>query len=165
MSKNTLRLYSNSTESDILKLFPFRDVFLTGSRAFGWASATSDWDVCVLVGNRSQAEKILRENAVDAIDRAGESFKQSDYNSGFKAFTLLGEINIIPLHPLDMICWWMATQQTKKLGQLPGVRERLSSREMKLGIFEQQLGFFKTLISYEGEEKTMVKFKQIQQLF
>ena len=104
-------------------------------------------------------------NLVDDVDRTGSNFKQSDYNAGFKAFTKFGEINIIPLHPLDMVCWWMATQQTKKLGQIPGVRERLSSREMKLGIFEQQIGFYKMLISYEGEEKTMEKFKEIQKLF
>lgn len=165
MTKIGLRLLPNSTESDILKLFPFRHVFLTGSRAFGWASSDSDWDVCILVGNRGEAEKIIKANLIDIIDRKGPSFKQSDYNSGFKGVTKYGEINVIPLHPLDFVCWWLATQQTKKLGMIPGVKERLASRELKLAAFEQQKSFYKSLISYEGEEKTMAKFDNILAIF
>jgi hypothetical protein len=113
--------------------------FLSGSRAMGFPREGSDWDVC-----------IPNHLIADIKDKC-DNIKESEYFEGF--ITQFGEykVNFIPLHPLDMVCWILAT---KTIADLNNTFEHTRVKEpaMRHGIFETFRGVFKTTIVYEGAE-------------
>ena len=133
-----------------------RHAFLTGSRAFGWPATDSDFDICVHQEGMKAAAEVMEK-------LASEEIEESEYNAGKKGnVPPFGMVNLIPLHPLDMLCWYLATQEIKRTAVLPGVASRLGSREQKHGLFESLRGFYKTCIPYEGAEKTLQTLARVQ---
>lgn len=142
------------------------EAFLTGSRAFGTAQDpkplnsldwtvsaaldvvavnVSDTDIAVLVSNAGSVKTSL-----DAMFLLTKS-EESGYNSGFKYKTVHGILNIVPLHPLDFVCWKLTTAHIRRIVDLcPDAKARIANRETKLGIFEALSGIHKMLIPYTG---------------
>jgi hypothetical protein len=117
---------------------PSNLTFLTGSQAFGTNHAESDYDICVPI---HLAEEAKAKAALPT---------PSAYNNGWM-FELQGKsINIIPLHPLDMLCWYLATQEIARLCRLAGMQAKFSNIETRHGMFEILRGFYKTALPYEG---------------
>lgn len=79
--------------------------FLTGSRAFGTAAEDSDYDIVVSMTNIQKVMKIIE----------GLETTQSDYFNGFYIDTDGMKINIIPVHPDEIIPWMMATEGVKAI--------------------------------------------------
>jgi predicted nucleotidyltransferase len=131
------------------------DAFVTGSRAFGWHTPESDFDICVHQGDMEKATAILASIC--------EEVESSGYNSGKKGKAFGFEVNLIPLHPLDMVCWWLATQEIARLAKIPGVRERLGAKETKHGYFEMLRGFYKASIPYHGAPDTIDLLRRLMQ--
>lgn len=144
--------------------------FITGSRAFGTATDpkppepidctnvgtapmdqekthVSDTDIAVFVSNAGNVKTSL--DAMFPLNAA----KESGYNAGYKYETEHGTLNIVPLHPLDFVCWKLTTSHIQRLVELcPKAKERISHRETKLGIFEALTGIHKMLIPYDGHD-------------
>jgi len=142
--------------------------FLTGSRAFGTATDpkpprpidwttldtvstekehVSDTDIAVFVSNAGSVREHL-----DMLFPLNAS-KESGYNAGYKYETEHGTLNIVPLHPLDFVCWKLTTTHIQRLVELcPKAKERIANRETKLGIFEALTGIHKMLIPYDGHD-------------
>lgn len=79
--------------------------------------------------------------------------EDSSYNNGFKFSTTHGILNIVPLHPLDFVCWKLTTKHMKGIVEIcPEAKGRISCRETKLGIFEALTGIHKMLIPYNGTD-------------
>lgn len=139
--------------------------FLTGTRAFGNPSSASDWDVCVLVGDREHAKNHLRlYNLPEGISI--RDIEDSSYNNGFKGAVLdlnltgpniakVPTVNVIPLHPHEMLCWYMTTNEITRLMQIPGTKDRLRNRELRHGLFESLCALYKMTIPYHGYEYSM----------
>lgn len=136
------------------------EAFVTGSRAFGTGKdpspsilginevekGVSDTDVAVLVSHKEVVKKHL-------FGMFPISCEDSCYNSGFKFNTIYGTINIVPLHPLDFVCWKLTTKHMQDIINVcPDVKSRISQRETKLGIFEALTGIHKMLIPYGGKD-------------
>jgi len=142
--------------ADVLGIFKdFPGAFLTGSRVFGWANQDSDYDVCIRMEDKGRA--------FAAVEAYSTSYKESQYFDSAKGagckihttvqgreFYRLVTINPIPLHPLDMLCWWLATREIRHLATIDATRA--GNREFKHGAFEMLRGFYKTMIRYEGAE-------------
>ena len=134
--------------------------FVSGSRAFGWETPKSDWDVCIRAKDMEQATKRLEALVKSFGD---EDTKASGYNDGKKGETSFGEINLIPLHPLDMLCWFLATMEIRKMSRIYGIGSRLGSKEFKHGLFENLRGWYKTVIPYTGDtEDAMCMLRHAQ---
>ena len=131
------------------------DAFVTGSRAFGWHNTESDFDICVHQGDMEKATAVLASICEDV--------ESSGYNSGKKGKVFGFDINLIPLHPLDMVCWWLATQEIKKLAKITGVKDRLGVKETKHGYFEMLRGFYKASIPYHGAPDTVDLLRSLMQ--
>ena len=138
--------------------------FLTGSRAFGWHTRDSDYDVCILVSDKKKADGI--------VQTLSEEYKESEYyssskGSGIRLHDSRGHyrtvtINPIPLHPLDMLCWWLATREIRHIATIDP--RRIGDREFKHGAFELLRGFYKTMIRYDGAEAILEHLKREQAL-
>ena len=90
----------NKILCDIRKLSP--SAFLSGSYRFKRNNPKSDVDIVVIICDVSNIQAKLDENF--------KPIKKSHYNDGFK-FCLNGyEVNIIPLHPVEFICWYKTAQ-------------------------------------------------------
>lgn len=143
------------------------EAFVTGSRAFGTANdpkptkpadpawlvpatpvekvCASDTDVAILISCSANLKTSL-----DAMFPLSAS-KDSGYNAGYKYETEHGTLNIVPLHPLDFVCWKLTTAHIKRIVELcPKAKERIANRETKLGLFEALTGIHKVLIPYDG---------------
>lgn len=149
----------NAAVLEIFKDFP--GAFLTGSRAFGWATVDSDYDVCIRMEDR--------DRAFAAVKSYAESYKESEYFNSAKGagcrlyagkFYRKVTINPIPLHPLDMLCWWLATREIRHLATIDATRA--GNREFKHGAFEMLRGFYKTMIQYKGAEEAHEQLLQDQ---
>lgn len=137
------------------------EAFVTGSRAFGTAvdqqeqadgsvnKGVSDTDVAVLVSS----EALVKE-ALEAMF-PGVPGEDSSYNNGLKFVTPHGTLNIVPLHPLDFVCWKLTTKHIREIVAIcPDAKSRISVRETKLGIFEALTGIHKMLIPYKGSDES-----------
>lgn len=112
--------------------------FLTGSRAFGTHYNTSDYDVCVPIGYASECKLKF------------PLYEPSDYNNGVSfCYKENYTVNIIPLHPLDAVCWYLATQEITRLCK-SGMSTRFFNTESRHGMFEMLRGFYKTAFPYNG---------------
>lgn len=137
------------------------EAFITGSRAFGTATdshvptgafsapiVVSDTDVAILVHHREGVKAALEAMCTGPAE-------DSSYNNGFKFSTQHGTVNIVPLHPLDFVCWKLTTKHMRDIVAIcPGAKSRISLRETKLGIFEALTGIHKMLIPYEGSDES-----------
>ena len=153
------------TESEVMGIVsPLHGgVFLTGSRAFGVAGSKSDWDVCVMVGNKSEVLGRL-QNYNPPIGGVPRTAFDSLYNNGSKV--AIGNapsdvVNVIPLHPLDAICWWMATQDMIRLTKIPGAKDKVHNRETRLGLFQAFVALYKLTIPYFGSEYAIYTLKSL----
>ena len=148
----------------VLALFKeFPGVFLTGSRAFGWSTPESDFDVCIFAHDKPKAFAM--------IEAMSAEYKDSEYYDGAKGsgivvdcreYQFVVSINPIPLHPLDMLCWWLASREIMHIGHIDS--SRLGSRETKHGAFEILRGFYKSVLPYQGEKVVMEQLRKEQDL-
>lgn len=137
------------------------EAFVTGSRAFGTGKDpspyalhveeakakeyVSDTDIAVLVDHKEAVKR--------SLCAMFSSYSDSCYNNGFKFDTMYGTINIVPLHPLDFVCWKLTTKHMQEvLALCLEAKARVQCRETKLGIFEALTGIHKMLIPYSGTE-------------
>lgn len=151
------------TESDVMNIVsPLPGgVFLTGSRAFGVAGGGSDWDVCVMTGDKSEVMGKL-QNYDTPIPGVPRTSFDSLYSNGSKVSigTFPSDVvNVIPLHPLDAICWWMATQDMIRLTKIPGAKDKVHNRETRLGLFQAFVALHKLTIPYFGAEYAVYTLK------
>lgn len=128
---------------DLLKLGS-----LTGSRAFGSAAISSDWDIIVPVSNMDNVSLIIGD--MDTQD--------SNYFKGFWIDSLVDKkkINIIPLHPYEYALWVQATIEMKNLYERlpPAVRFPifLGDKMKKYAMFQGYVSLHRALgvIGKEG---------------
>ena len=149
----------------VLGLFSdFDNAFLTGSRAFGWSTKASDFDVCVHMIDKERAFRLLDQHSESS---SSERSLYYDSAKGHRIrITPLGfrmdiTTNVIPLHPLDMLCWWLATREIQHIAKLDSVF--LSAKEHKHGAFDLLRGFYKQSIRYLGAEATSEMLSRDQQ--
>lgn len=156
MNENQKEAIEKGFNAAVLGMFKdFPCAFLTGSRVFGWATDESDYDVCIFIEDK--------DRAFAAVEAYAESYKESEYynsakGAGCKIHTTYAgrnyyrqvTINPIPLHPLDMLCWWLATREVRHLATIDPVR--IGDKGFKHGAFELLRGIYKTLIQYKGAE-------------
>lgn len=147
----------------VLSMFAdFDNVFLTGSRVFGWSHDKSDFDICVHMEDKDRAFKLL-----DSLSRTSEHSQYYDSAKGHeihikpRGFNMHVSVNVIPLHPLDMLCWWMATREIAHIAKLDS--QFLSSKEHKHGAFELLRGFYKQSIRHLGAKETSEMLSKDQQ--
>jgi len=157
MSKTLPTLPKQYTADEWLAIVrPFSELaFVTGSQAFGTARVKtsapnvidceppSDTDIAIPISDlkKVESELVLRFAVPE----------HSAYNAGRKYKTQHGELNIVPLHPLDFVCWKLTTEHIQRLVKLcPDAKVRIADRTVKLGTFEILTGLHKTLIPYEG---------------
>lgn len=135
--------------------------FATGSAAFGAQTEKSDADIAILVGTKEAATNVLTRQP----GGTESEMMDSDYNQGRKLLawgTGRVDINLVPLHPLDFVCWYLTTQHLAKLCEVSQeTRQRLHERTRKLGTFEMLTGLHKTLIPYEGHEEAMMLYDRL----
>lgn len=138
------------------------EAFVTGSRAFGTATdpqaaqvpfsapvVVSDTDIAVLVSSR----QLLKDELCGLFPDSPP--EESEYNHGIKFTTTHGVLNIVPLHPLDFVCWKLTTKHMREIVAIcPDAKSRISVRETKLGIFEALTGIHKMLIPYKGSDES-----------
>lgn len=74
--------------------------FLTGSRAFGTATEKSDYDIFFSVTDWATIDRII----------AGFDRTPSEYFTGFYIKVEDKTLNLIPLHPHEVLPWWLATK-------------------------------------------------------
>jgi hypothetical protein len=94
----------------------------------------------------------------------------SSYNAGEKFSFLPGgldldvlEINLVWLHPLDLVCWWHTTTHARELFKEHNkARELMADRTSKLGLFEAFTGIHKMCVGYEGSDATLELLAAIQ---
>lgn len=117
-------------------------VFLSGSRAMGFPHEKSDWDVCIPF------------YIVDDLKNGLNEYQSSGYFEGFVHVWRDYKINFIPLHPLDMLCWFLATKTIYDMNSNLGCC-RLRDIESRHGLFEIFRGAFKASIFYQGPDETL----------
>ena len=123
----------------------FKDVdnFITGSLRFSTENENSDMDICIVVSS----SKIIRDRLKDSV------ISESDYNNGYK-FTNSGKIfNVVPLHPLDYVCWY----HSAKLMELIPRKDKKSRPELH-GLHEMIVGVMK--YQFAGELIGLSNYKQ-----
>lgn len=78
--------------------------FLTGSFRFKRNYSSSDIDIAVIITDKVNISEDLRLRNIAIID--------SKYNGGFKYQKTLNDryVNIIPLHPVEFVCWYKAAK-------------------------------------------------------
>lgn len=98
--------------------------FLTGSRAFGTASADSDYDVAYSIEDDGQV-----------LATIGDLPKtKSDYFCGYYIKVEDIQINLIPLHPHDYFPWWLATKAVAATLGRSGVSNPVHKYAVFMGI-------------------------------
>lgn len=133
----------------------FHDIkyFITGSRRFGTHKQDSDLDVCVCIDNINCIINRVR-NSTAVLDNKHEmgwsgKLMYSQYNNGFK-FNYQNKynvfkINVIPLHPVDYVCWFHAT----KLMVITPLKKDKTRSEIH-GMFEIYCGLMKNQFANEN---------------
>jgi len=97
--------------------------FLTGSRAFGTNRDDSDWDIIYPI----------YEGALIATILEGKERKPSDYFAGYCIQDGGYTINLIPLHPHEIIPWVLATLSLKSTLKLSGITNRIQIHSIFMG--------------------------------
>lgn len=142
-----------------LVLEVFKDcpnAFLTGSREFGWSTDDSDYDVCISIADKDRAFEIIKKLSTEYI---ASEYYDSAKGSGIiikdphDDWTTLVTINPIPLHPMDMLCWWLATREISHIAKID--QSRIGNRNFKHGAFELLRGFYKTMIEYNNVQEIL----------
>jgi len=143
--------FPERTKELVLDLFKdYPNAFLTGSREFGWSNNESDYDVCISIGDKDRAFEMIKKLSTEYItseyyDSAkGAGIIITDPADGLSRIVT---INPIPLHPMDMLCWWLATREISHLAKIDS--SRIGDRNFKHGAFELLRGFYKTMIEYK----------------
>lgn len=135
----------------VLAIFAgYKHVFLSGSRAFGWSTDTSDFDICVYVDDKDRAFALL-----DTLSKEVAKSEYYDSRKGVVEVDVRGKtfavcLNPIPLHPLDMLCWGLATKEIQHLAEINP--KFLGVKEHRHGVFETFRGLYKMTIPYEGAD-------------
>jgi predicted nucleotidyltransferase len=149
----------------VLAMFSgFDNAFLTGSRAFGWSTKDSDFDICVHMADKERAFALLDQHAEPANSERSlyyDSAKGHRIRIAPLGFRMDITINVSPLHPLDMLCWWLATREIQHIAKLDS--QFLSAKEHKHGAFELLRGFYKQSIRYMGVVETSEMLSKDQQ--
>lgn len=122
--------------------------FLSGSRGMGYPTDASDWDICVPF--------LLSVN----IKEICSDYETSEYFEGFVHKFGDYKINFIPLHPLDMLCWCLATKTIRDIHKYTGWT-RLTNKEIRHGLFETYRGVIKASINYEDGDAALGQVENI----
>jgi len=129
----------------------FNDInyFITGSRRFKTNRDNSDLDVCICIDSIDEIKNRIKNNQIvssnDLEMGSSGKIKYSQYNNGIK-FKYMGlEINVIPLHPVDYICWFHAA----KLMDVTPLKKGKTRSEIH-GIYQTYCGLMKTQFASEN---------------
>jgi len=124
--------------------------FITGSRRFGTHKKNSDLDICVCIDNIDCIINRVRNNT-SVLNNKHETgwsgkLKYSHYNNGikFKYENVAFEINVIPLHPYDYVCWFHAA----KLMDVTPLKKDKTRSEIH-GLYQTYCGLMKNQFANE----------------
>lgn len=78
--------------------------FLTGSRAFGTNRDDSDYDIVYSIDDSHHIKNII----------GNKETIPSDYFAGYYINDDGKQINLIPVHPHEYLCWYLATKAMKE---------------------------------------------------
>lgn len=112
--------------------------FLTGSRAFGGFRPDSDWDIAYLGIYRDEVNALL----------TGVTLVPSNYFSGSHLEIEGNSINIIPLHQVDFLPWYLATKAMKGTFSVAEIHDRTKKHAVFMGI----VSLFKAVLSPMPED-------------
>lgn len=164
MRKPTKGVLAEANRIALQMFSEFDNAFLTGSRAFGWSNKDSDFDICVHMEDKERAFQLRNGFAASTPTERSlyyDSAKGHCIRIEPLGFRMDVTINVIPLHPLDMLCWWMATREIQHVAKLDS--QFLSVKEHKHGAFELLRGFYKQSIRYLGAKETSEMLSRDQQ--
>ena len=123
--------------------------FLSGSRGMGYPNEDSDWDICISF----LLSSTIRETFPD--------YKSSEYFQGFVQAFGNYKINFIPLHPLDMLCWCLATKTIRDIHNYTGGWTNLAIKDIRHGLFETYRGVIKASINYQDGDDALRQVENI----
>lgn len=95
--------------------------FLTGSRAFGTNREDSDWDIIYPIYDSNLIKTIIGERGTHS----------SEYFAGYCIQDGIHNINLIPLHPHEIIPWILATLSLKSTLKLSGITNKIQIQDRK----------------------------------
>jgi hypothetical protein len=98
--------------------------FLTGSQAFGTAREDSDFDIVISIEDSGRVNDIIGD--VEKVP--------SDYFSGYCISDGNKTINIIPVHPHEFLCWYLATKAMKATLKESGISDPIRKYAVFMGI-------------------------------
>ena len=119
--------------------------FLSGSFAFNIATADSDYDICYDITRRDEIEEI--------IEPIINNKEESNYFSGYTVRENFIDINLIPLHPHEYSCWYLATKAMMAISQELPIYNKIH----RDSIFQGMVQHFKGTIPILGDYSTINK--------
>jgi hypothetical protein len=125
------RAVNKKQESEILDMI-LDNGFLTGSRAFMTHNEDSDYDIVIPIFRKESLCKLLE--GLDIIP--------SEYFSGFFVTPYEKTINIIPVHYLDYLPWYLTTKAFKTTWKRTGIQDPLK----KYAVFQGTLALYKAVL-------------------
>ena len=120
--------------------------FLTGSRAFGTARDDSDYDVVYSIEDSGRVNDVIGDaNRVP-----------SDYFSGYCVSDGSKTINLIPVHPHEFLCWYLATKSMKATLKESGINDPIRKYAVFMGI----VSLYKGTVEQRGTLSEYASLKQ-----
>jgi len=119
--------------------------FLTGSRAFGTERDGSDYDICYSIDDSNFINVIIE----------GMERHPSDYFSGFFISCDGININLIPVHPHEYLCWYLATKAMKATLVISGIDNPIGKYSVFMGI----VSLYKGTVKQRGNLSSYNKVK------
>ena len=138
-------IVTNSTEIDVLPHL-LTVGFLTGSRAFGTAKETSDWDIVYPIYDSEKIDDIIR----------GFHRTESNYFAGFYISNMNRQINLIPVHPHEFLPWFLATRAFCPTLQQSGISNTID----KYAVFQGMISLFKATVPKLGTLKAYMELNK-----
>lgn len=121
--------------------------YLTGSRAFGTAEPDSDYDIVYSVWEQNKIDEIVGERRIEG----------SDYFAGKYIEDEKGRvINLIPVHPHELLPWILATKAMKETLKLSGITQP----HKKYAVFQTMVAAFKGTVHFQGDGRAYEIFNR-----
>lgn len=115
--------------------------FLTGSRAFGTSNEGSDYDICYPINKQCQIDEIIKE-----LERTPSNYFAGYTVSSYEDGVYM-KLNLIPVHPHEYKCWYLATQAMKSTLKIASLERKPIK---KYAVFMGIVSLFKGVLEERG---------------